>query len=722
MRYPVIPLRGVIVFPYCSSSFEVSRKKSKNALEAAMLRDQKIFLSAQKNDEIEFPTYDEIYDFGTVAKIKQMIKLPGDMVRVFVEGVTLGRMNRECLKDDQVEFMECDVDEDIEIDVPESTLESAACRNAINIFKAYVKKVDTIPNEVIGAVSKNKRAKSLSNAIASYMILDKESRYEILRVLEPIERLSFVVGKLNHEIEVMEIEEKISEMVNRQMSENHREYVLREKLKAIKEELGHGKNSESEIDTWKRKIKELELSEILVEKLNKEIDRYSSMQPESAEGSVIKTYIDTVLSLPWKAMTKEISNIKKSEKILERDHYGLEKVKERVLEYLSVVNLTKSLKGPILCAMPGRIINSIKEVGVKNPVFLFDEIDKIGADFRGDPASALLEVLDPEQNKDFVDHYIEAPFDLSKVMFVTTANSLDTIPGPLRDRMEIISVSGYTEDEKVQIAKKYLVPKKVQEHGLTKSQFKIKDDAIRDVISFYTREAGVRNLEREIASLIRKVARKVAGKEVEKFQVTSKNLTDLLGKKKFRYDKIDDKCEVGVATGMAWTAVGGDTLFIETSAVPGTGKIQLTGQLGSVMQESAKTGISYVRSVAEKHGIDKEFYKNKDIHIHVPEGAVPKDGPSAGVTMAVAMISSLTGIPVRTDVSMTGEVTLRGRVLPVGGIKEKVLAAHRAGVKKVLLPAENERDIDDIPETVRSQLEFILLKDVDDALSEVLVK
>ena len=765
MRYPVIPLRGVIVFPYCSSSFEVSRKKSKNALEAAMLRDQKIFLSAQKNDEIEF----EIYDFGTVAKIKQMIKLPGDMVRVFVEGVTLGRMNRECLKDDQVEFMECDVDEDIEIDVPESTLESAACRNAINIFKAYVKKVDTIPNEVIGAVSKNKRAKSLSNAIASYMILDKESRYEILRVLEPIERLSFVVGKLNHEIEVMEIEEKISEMVNRQMSENHREYVLREKLKAIKEELGHGKNSESEIDTWKRKIKELELSEILVEKLNKEIDRYSSMQPESAEGSVIKTYIDTVLSLPWKAMTKEISNIKKSEKILERDHYGLEKVKERVLEYLSVVNLTKSLKGPILClvgppgtgktsiaksmakatgrkfvrmslggvrdeaeirghrrtyigAMPGRIINSIKEVGVKNPVFLFDEIDKIGADFRGDPASALLEVLDPEQNKDFVDHYIEAPFDLSKVMFVTTANSLDTIPGPLRDRMEIISVSGYTEDEKVQIAKKYLVPKKVQEHGLTKSQFKIKDDAIRDVINFYTREAGVRNLEREIASLIRKVARKVAGKEVEKFQVTSKNLTDLLGKKKFRYDKIDDKCEVGVATGMAWTAVGGDTLFIETSAVPGTGKIQLTGQLGSVMQESAKTGISYVRSVAEKHGIDKEFYKNKDIHIHVPEGAVPKDGPSAGVTMAVAMISSLTGIPVRTDVSMTGEVTLRGRVLPVGGIKEKVLAAHRAGVKKVLLPAENERDIDDIPETVRSQLEFILLKDVDDALREVLVK
>ena len=601
------------------------------------------------------------------------------------------------------------------------------------------------------------------------MILDKESRYEILRVLEPIERLSFVVGKLNHEIEVMEIEEKISEMVNRQMSENHREYVLREKLKAIKEELGHGKNSESEIDTWKRKIKELELSEILVEKLNKEIDRYSSMQPESAEGSVIKTYIDTVLSLPWKAMTKEISNIKKSEKILERDHYGLEKVKERVLEYLSVVNLTKSLKGPILClvgppgtgktsiaksmakatgrkfvrmslggvrdeaeirghrrtyigAMPGRIINSIKEVGVKNPVFLFDEIDKIGADFRGDPASALLEVLDPEQNKDFVDHYIEAPFDLSKVMFVTTANSLDTIPGPLRDRMEIISVSGYTEDEKVQIAKKYLVPKKVQEHGLTKSQFKIKDDAIRDVINFYTREAGVRNLEREIASLIRKVARKVAGKEVEKFQVTSKNLTDLLGKKKFRYDKIDDKCEVGVATGMAWTAVGGDTLFIETSAVPGTGKIQLTGQLGSVMQESAKTGISYVRSVAEKHGIDKEFYKNKDIHIHVPEGAVPKDGPSAGVTMAVAMISSLTGIPVRTDVSMTGEVTLRGRVLPVGGIKEKVLAAHRAGVKKVLLPAENERDIDDIPETVRSQLEFILLKDVDDALREVLVK
>ena len=491
------------------------------------------------------------------------------------------------------------------------------------------------------------------------------------------------------------------------------------------------------------------------------------MQPGSAEATVVRTYVETILELPWKKQSKVNTDIKKAEKILDEDHYGLEKVMERVLEYLAVIHLSKKIKEPILClvgppgvgktsiaksiaratgrkfvrmslggvrdeaeirghrrtyigAIPGRVINAIKEAGTKNPVFLFDEVDKIGADFKGDPASALLEVLDPEQNNDFTDHYLEVPFDLSKVMFITTANNAGTIPQPLLDRMEVIEVPGYTEEEKVKIAEQYLVPKKVKEHGLEEENVTITEESIRDLINYYTRESGVRNLEREIANICRKIARKTVAGEGEKFRVTPKTVEEFLGKKKFHYDIIKNEKEVGLTTGLAWTVVGGETLDIEATIVPGTGKIVLTGQMGEVMQESATTGISYIRSVADKLKIDEDFYKDKDIHIHIPEGAVPKDGPSAGVTMCTAVISALTGIPVRKDVAMTGEITLRGKILPVGGIREKVLAAHRAGIRKVLLPEDNKRDIDDIPEKVRNEMEFVLLSKVDDALQQVL--
>ena len=493
------------------------------------------------------------------------------------------------------------------------------------------------------------------------------------------------------------------------------------------------------------------------------------MQPMSAESTVSRTYIETILALPWNKSSESEVDLKRAEEILEEDHYGLEKVKDRILEYIAVMKLTESLKGPILClvgppgvgktsiarsiarslnreffrmslggvrdeaeirghrrtyigAIPGRVISGLKDAGTNNPVFLFDEVDKIGADYKGDPASALLEVLDPEQNKDYTDHYLEVPFDLSKVMFITTANTVETIPRPLLDRMEIIEVSGYTEEEKLAIADRYLIPKKVKEHVLREENITITEGAVRDLINYYTRESGVRNLEREIANLCRKTARKMVSGEAESFEITSENLSDYLGKKKYRYDIIKGETEVGVTTGLAWTIVGGDTLFIETTVVPGTGKLVLTGQLGEVMQESAKAGISYIRSIAGELGIKEDFYKTQDLHIHIPEGATPKDGPSAGVTMCTAMISTLTNTPVRKDIAMTGEITLRGKVLPVGGIKEKVLAAHRAGIRKVLLPADNKADIDDIPEKVRNEIEFVLISNAKEALNQVLVR
>lgn len=768
MNYPMIPLRGLSIFPHMVLHFDIGREKSINALEQAMIRDQYVFLASQKDENTDLPTADDFYHVGTVAKVKQMLKLPGDTIRVLVEGVARGKII-EMIQEDP--YFECEVDEDIEQDTAEEDQEreEALIRMTLAAFEEYAALSEKTPKEVFHSVAGIQRGGALADAIAGHMKLSVEDNQKVLEALEPCERLETVYTLLVREIEIMGIELDINRKVKEQMSQNQREYYLKEQMRAIQGELGFDDDLDDEIIKWHEQMDELELPADICEKLEKEINRLNRMQPTSAEAGVIRTYIETILALPWNKLSEEHIDLKEAEKILDEDHYGLEKVKERVLEYLAVVELSHEIKGPIIClvgppgtgktsiaksiaratgrefvrmslggvrdeaeirghrrtyigAIPGRVINSIKDAGTRNPLFLFDEVDKLGSDFKGDPSSALLEVLDPEQNKDFTDHYLEVPFDLSKVMFITTANSLNTIPGPLLDRMEVIEVTGYTEEEKLQIAKKYLIPKKTKEHGLEKSQFKMTDKAIRDLINYYTRESGVRNLEREIANLVRKVARKVVTDGIEGYKVGPKDLEELLGKKRYRYDKISGKSEVGVVTGLAWTVVGGDTLFIETSAVPGTGKLQLTGQLGDVMQESARTGISYIRSVAHKHGIDENFYKEKDIHIHVPEGAVPKDGPSAGVTMCVAMISTLTGIPVRKDVAMTGEVTLRGNVLPVGGIKEKVLAAHRAGVRTVLLPFENERDIDEIPENVREQMNFVLIKNVDEALKEALVK
>lgn len=768
MNYPMIPLRGLSIFPHMVLHFDIGREKSINALEQAMIRDQYVFLASQKDENTDLPTADDFYHVGTVAKVKQMLKLPGDTIRVLVEGVARGKII-EMIQDDP--YFECEVDEDIEQDTAEEDQEreEALIRMTLAAFEEYAALSEKTPKEVFHSVAGIQRGGALADAIAGHMKLSVEDNQKVLEALEPCERLETVYTLLVREIEIMGIELDINRKVKEQMSQNQREYYLKEQMRAIQGELGFDDDLDDEIIKWHEQMDELELPSDICEKLEKEINRLNRMQPTSAEAGVIRTYIETILALPWNKLSEEHIDLKEAEKILDEDHYGLEKVKERVLEYLAVVELSHEIKGPIIClvgppgtgktsiaksiaratgrefvrmslggvrdeaeirghrrtyigAIPGRVINSIKDAGTRNPLFLFDEVDKLGSDFKGDPSSALLEVLDPEQNKDFTDHYLEVPFDLSKVMFITTANSLNTIPGPLLDRMEVIEVTGYTEEEKLQIAKKYLIPKKTKEHGLEKSQFKMTDKAIRDLINYYTRESGVRNLEREIANLVRKVARKVVTDGIEGYKVGPKDLEELLGKKRYRCDKISGKSEVGVVTGLAWTVVGGDTLFIETSAVPGTGKLQLTGQLGDVMQESARTGISYIRSVAHKHGIDENFYKEKDIHIHVPEGAVPKDGPSAGVTMCVAMISTLTGIPVRKDVAMTGEVTLRGNVLPVGGIKEKVLAAHRAGVRTVLLPFENERDIDEIPENVREQMNFVLIKNVDEALKEALVK
>lgn len=764
---PMVALKGLTIFPGMVIHFDIGREKSKKALEEAMVKDQKFFVATQKDENIDLPTTEDVYDIGTLVKIKQMLKLPGDAIRVLVEGIERGRL---LAVEKEEPYLLCQIQFDIEEEVGDRGLtEETLMRKLLADFDEFVSMNSKIPDELFMTIAGYKKDAVLADIITSHLEIGTEEKQKVLDNLDPISRMMQVHELLLKEIEIRKIDAKINMKVRSQMDKNQREYHLREQLHAIEKELGMDEKSADEADEWRKEMKEKEIPEEICQKIEKEIHRLSKMAPSSAEGAVIRTYIETILELPWNKVSDEEISIPKAEKILNKDHYGLEKVKERILEYLAVMELSRELKGPILClagppgtgktsiagsiaratgrefvrmslggvrdeaeirghrrtyigAIPGRVINSMKDAGTKNPVFLLDEVDKLGADFKGDPSSALLEVLDPEQNKDFSDHYLEVPFDLSKVMFITTANTTSTIPGPLLDRMEIIEVTGYTEAEKLEIAKRYLIPKKMKEHGLSKEQFSITSKAVRDLINYYTRESGVRNLEREIANLCRKIARKIVAEEVDSFKVKPEHLEGLLGKKIFRYDKIKEKPQIGITTGMAWTRVGGDTLFIEASIMPGNGKFILTGQLGDVMQESAKTGISYVRSTASKYKIQEDFYKEKDIHIHIPEGAVPKDGPSAGVTMCVAIISALTGTPVRKDVSMTGEITLRGNVLPVGGIKEKVLAAHRAGIKKVLLPFENEKDIEEIPEKVRKDLEIVLIKTVDDALKEALVK
>ena len=775
---PLIPLRGLTVYPNMVINFDVGREKSILALERAMMMNQTVFLTSQKDIDTDLPTPKDFFHVGTVAKVKQMLKLPGDNIRVLVDGQYRARINKMI---QEVPYFLASVERIEEPSQKNKTPEQIArMRTVLNLFHEYLESNPKMSSEIFHGVESIEEPGRLADIVASNMELKPEEYQKVLETMDISERLNVVIEYLTRENEILRLEDKISSKVKTQMNKSQREYYLREQIRAIQEELGD-ENAEDEAAEWKKQLEELELAPVVTKKVMQEINRFSKMASNSPDASVIRSYVEWILSLPWKKRSEAEIDLLKAKQILDDDHYGLDKVKDRILEYLAVQVLLQkgeepaADKGPILClvgppgvgktsiaksiarsigrefvhmslggvrdeaeirghrrtyigAIPGRVISAIKECGSSNPVFLFDEVDKIGSDFRGDPASALLEVLDPEQNKEFVDHYLEVPFDLSGVLFITTANTTDTIPRPLLDRMEVITISGYTEEEKFNIAKRYLVPKQIKNNGLTADNITIHAGAIHELINSYTRESGVRGLEKEIGNLCRKVARKVIeeknasedGTSKTKFSITASNLSEYLGKKKYHYDKLLGKSEVGVATGLAWTIVGGDTLFIETAVLPGSGKLQLTGQLGDVMQESARAGISYIRARSKQLKIDEEFYKDKDIHIHIPEGATPKDGPSAGVTMCVSVISALTGRPVRKDVAMTGEITLRGKVLPVGGIKEKMLAAHRMGIKKVLLPEENKPDLDDLPETVRQEMEFVFLKKVDDAVKEAI--
>lgn len=763
---PLIPLRGLSIFPYMVIHFDVGRDKSINALEEAMVNDSLIFLTSQKEAKIEDPSTDDFYHVGTVCKIKQMLKLPGDTIRVLVEGINRGRVI-DVLKEEP--YFEAEIEELLyEEEVKKDRETEALMRMIIDTFEEYVSIGNKIPPDVLVSVSEIDEPGRLADVIVSYIYLKQEKKQDILEAFHPYDRLETLNVILKEEIEILKIEEELNQKVRKQITKVQKEYYLKEQMKAIQEELGED-DVGNEVEEYREKINKIKMPKEVKEKALKEVDRLLKLNPASAETGVIRTYLDWIIDLPWDKTTKDRVDIKKSRQILDEDHYGLKDVKERILEYLAIRQLAKNLKGPILClvgppgvgktsiaksiakalnrkfvrmslggvrdeaeirghrrtyvgAIPGRIISSIRKVGSKNPVFLFDEIDKLASDFRGDPASALLEVLDPEQNNTFTDHFLEAPFDLSKVMFITTANTTGTIPRPLLDRMEVINITGYTEEEKTQIAVKYLLPKQMKEHGLKEGNLKISENTIRDVINKYTRESGVRNLERNLANICRKAAKRIVEEKIDTVRVNSSNLHKYLGIPKYRYETIKGESQVGIATGLAWTPVGGDTLSIEVSPMKGTGKLQLTGQLGDVMKESAMTGISYIRSCANKFNIDDNFYKDMDIHIHVPEGAIPKDGPSAGITMATAVISALSNIPIRNNVAMTGEITLRGRVLPVGGIKEKVLAANRAGITKVLLPWENKKDIEKIPNKVKRRMEFVLVKTMDEVLEHALAK
>ena len=760
--YPCVPLRGVSIFPNTVVHFDIGRDKSIKALETAMADDRMLFVSSQKDENILIPTFDDIYEVGTLVRVNQMLKINGDAVRVLITGISRAVITERI---DQDGYLACRIKEIVDL-LEEKDFgieEKAGLRVLTDKFIEYAALSPQITDEIVDKTLSEDDPVALVDKISAELAISVAKKQELLEAMSFGARLNLLIEIITEENEIAEVEKELAQRVKENVDNNQKEYFLKERMKVIQEELGEDENAQAEADAWLEKLDSLKLDEIVDAKIRKEIKRFTHMAPSSAESSVIRTYVETILELPWNSESKVNTNLNKASKVLERDHYGLKKVKERVLEYLAVIHLSKAIKGPILClvgppgtgktsiaksvaestgrkfvrmslggvrdeaeirghrrtyigAIPGRIINSIKEIGVNNPVFLFDEIDKLGADYKGDPSSALLEVLDPEQNSTFTDHFLEVPFDLSKVLFITTANSLDTIPRPLLDRMEVIEVSGYTEEEKTQIAKKYLIPKQVKEHGLKKDAVKISDTALSDIINYYTRESGVRNLEREIGSICRKAAFMTVTSNKKAFAVSPRNLDRFLGKKKYHYDIIKGASEVGVVTGMAWTAVGGDTLSIEASLVPGTGKLSLTGNLGDVMQESAKAAISYIRSIAEDMGLDAGFSQSSDLHIHVPEGAVPKDGPSAGVTMFTAVVSALSGVPVKKDVAMTGEITLHGKVLPVGGIKEKVLAAHRAGIRKILLPQENIKDTEEIPASVSKQLEFIPLEYAKEAL------
>ena len=768
---PLIPLRGLAIFPYMILNFDVGREISLKALDAGALNDDLVFLTSQKEAETDEPTTDDFYHVGTICKIKQMIKLPGNTVRVLVEGISRGKIKEVGMDEEEGYFKAIieevaydaeNADEDAEVE--------AFVRNVFDAFEEYINIGNRVSPEILISLADIDNVDRFIDTIAANIYLKPDQKQSILEEFDVKKRLELIYTILLEEIEILKIEKKITLRVKKQMNKVQKEYYLREQLKAIQKELGDDEDINSEADEYREKLNKIKAPKETKEKIAKEINKFSKISPMSPDVSVSRTYLDTVLSLPWNKETRDKIDLEKAKEILDDEHYGLEKVKERILEYLAIRKLSKSLKGPIIClvgppgvgktsiarsiaasmnrkfvrislggvrdeaeirghrrtyvaAIPGRIINGVKEAQTKNPVFLLDEIDKMASDYKGDVASAMLEVLDPEQNKNFVDHYLEIPFDLSKILFITTANSLSTIPGPLLDRMEIIELSGYIEEEKLNIAQKYLLKKQIEENGLEEGFVKIDDETMRDIINYYTREAGVRTLERTIGKICRKIAKKyVEDPTLTEVVVTKEDLEEYLGKDKYTFDLAGVKPEIGMVTGLAWTAVGGVTLNVEVNVLKGKGQVVLTGQLGDVMKESAKTAISYIRSISDKFNIPEDFYQTKDIHIHIPEGATPKDGPSAGVTMATAVISALTNIPVRCDVAMTGEITLRGRVLPVGGIKEKLLAAHRAGIKKVLLPKDCEAQLDEIPQNVKDQMEFVLVKHLDEVLEHALVK
>ncbi|WP_265443953.1 endopeptidase La [Acetivibrio straminisolvens] len=765
---PLLPLRGLTVFPYMILHFDVGRVKSIKALEEAMINNQLIFLVTQKDAKNDSPNPEDIYTIGTISKVKQLLKLPGDTIRVLVEGIS----RAEICEFTQIEpFFMAEVEEKIYLEEEESskTEIEALKRRVLSTFEEYSKLNNKVSPETVLSIMSIEDADQLADIITSNLMLKVEQKQEILNEFQTAIRLRKLLETLIREIDIMQIEREINIKVRKQIDKTQKEYYLREQLKAIQNELGDKDGITGEVEEYKRKLAEGNFGEEVEKKVLKELDRLLKMPSGSAEGSVIRTYLDWIFDLPWNKKTEEIIDLDRAQEILDEDHYGLEKVKERIIEYLAIRKLKKDLKGPILClagppgvgktsiaksiaralnrnyvrmslggvrdeaeirghrrtyvgAMPGRIVSALKQAGSKNPLILLDEIDKMSSDFRGDPASAMLEVLDSEQNYAFRDHYLELPFDLSDVLFITTANNLDTIPRPLLDRMEVISLSSYTEEEKVQIAMKYLFPKQIEAHGFKKSNLKIDESAVREIINCYTRESGVRGLERQIASVCRKVARKLVSSNQKTVKITAGTVEKYLGTKRYRYDMANEKDEVGIATGLAWTPVGGDTLSIEVTLMEGKGSLELTGQLGDVMKESARAAMSYIRSKAEFYGIDKEFYSKYDIHIHVPEGAIPKDGPSAGITLATAMVSALTGKPVRKNVAMTGEITLRGRVLPIGGVKEKVLAAHRAGIDTIIIPAENKKDLDEIPENVRKAIKFVIAEDMETVLNTALAK
>jgi ATP-dependent Lon protease len=755
---PMMPIRDVVIFPYFMTPFVVGRETSIRALEDALAGDKKIFLAAQHDASVDEPKPNEIYSVGTIANIVQSLKLPDGNIKVLVEGVERGKLVK--VTNDEGYFR-VSVKTFAYRTVTTPSLEQLMQR-VTSLFEQYVKLSQNLNYDTMIAAVKVDDIGKFTDTVAANLSISLEEKQELLEIFEPVDRLNRLADILDIEIEKLNVDRTIQGRVKRQMERAQREYYLNEKIKAIQKELG--RNEKSEIDELKKKIEAAGMTKDALDKATTELKRLEMMPPMSAESTVSRNYLDWLLAVPWKKKSREIRDIKRAEHTLEEDHYGLEKIKERILEFLAVRQLVKTPKGSILCfvgppgvgktslgrsiaratgrkfvrlslggvrdeaeirghrrtyigALPGQIIQMMKKAGTTNPVFLLDEVDKMSMDFRGDPSAALLEVLDPEQNSTFADHYLDVEYDLSKVFFITTANVIDTIPRPLQDRMEILRLSGYTEPEKLEIAKRFLVPKQREAAGLSRENLTILDEAIVGMIQGYTRESGVRNLERELASICRKVARKVV-KEGRHFQVTvkSEDLQEYLSVVKFRDTRSEEKSEVGLATGLAWTEVGGQILHIEATILPGKGKLILTGKLGDVMQESGHAAMTYVRSRAALMGLDPDFYRRCDIHIHIPEGAIPKDGPSAGITLATAVVSALTKISVRRDVAMTGEITLRGKVLPIGGVKEKLLAAHRAGSRTVLLPRDNEKDLSEIPANIQQELAIRFVDTMDEVL------